>query len=337
MGLHNIYLRSNTLNKLAYLLMTSTIICCPVGSDADDLNRNFLKDKRDSLDVIYELLSKSRLDVDKANKSLSVFIDSLKRKNIISAELNDALRESVSLETQMSEVDTKIEQIIATRDSNLERLLLAYDWDISRLYKMWSDTRDPGLYTQWMILKEERQELSPSIIEPMQKQYSVEMTIVSTDGPDQIRQKIESAEAHVGNLRKEIKKVQNRIDLLERREHQEYIMKGWVREFRREGHIVHGDSFQSKSGKLGKRKPSFNSTHNEQSLSEGRPPAKVRRRGEIRERKFFVPVPVSRQEYDRKLNRFRDRLKELREIEALLVGRIDTFLFKRKELLDGPE
>ena len=337
MGLHKIHLQSISMSLFISLLLISMATYWPMVSDAEDLNLNFLKSERDNLNVIYESLSESRLGLVGAADSLSVFIDSLKRTNSRHTELRDALLESMSLVASLVEIDQRIEQIMITRNGIQERLRLAYDWEISRLYKMLSEKQDRGLLMQWMILREERQKLGDSVIEPMRMQFPIEMTIVGTDGPAQIRQKIEVLEGKAGLLHKKRQQLEDRVGRLEHQGRLERQMWVWVREYKLEEFVPRGESFHSESVKSGKPNPSLNSSNNEQISSEARRTTKLRRRVEIRRGKRLMPVPASPRDYVLELHKLRVRQQELREMEAVVKERDDTFHLHLQNLLDGPE
>tara|TARA_B100000686_G_C16792366_1_gene979653 strand:- start:2576 stop:3661 length:1086 start_codon:yes stop_codon:yes gene_type:complete len=361
MGLHKIHLQSIPMNLFISLLLISMATYWPMSSDAEDFNLNSLKSKRDSLNVIYKSLSESRLGLVGARDSLSVFIDSLKRinsrhtdlRNNISrvwswlrnfgrkpygtTELDDALLKLMSLLAPLVEIDQQIEQVGINRNGIQERLRLAYDWEISRLYKMLSENQDRGLLMQWMILRKERQKLGDSVIEPMRMQFPIEMTIVGTDGPAQIRQKIEVLEGKAGLLHKKRQQLEDRVGRLEHQGRLERQMWVWVREYKLEEFVPRGESFHSESVKSGKPNPSLNSSNNGQISSEARRTTKLRRRVEIRRGKRLMPVPASPRDYVLELHKLRVRQQELREMEAVVNERVDTFHLHLQNLLDGPE
>jgi hypothetical protein len=112
------------------------------------------------------------------------------------------------------EIDRGLEALRVRQGHVREQLRLAYDWEIGQLIQHLDQQPDQGLLAQLMVYQEEREGLG---IEPEQSelQYGAEMAISPTDGPDEIRQKMELMEGIAARLEAEAASTRGQLVRLE--------------------------------------------------------------------------------------------------------------------------
>jgi len=147
-------------------------------------------------------------------EELSARIDSLKTEGEDSEELHEALRSSLGLVQRMVDIDRELEAVKVRQDSLKGRLHLAYDWEIGVLIQKISEDPDPGLLTQLMVYQEAREALGSQPVGSSLR-YGEEMAISPSDGPDEIRQKMELMEDIATRLQVEAQKTVQQLLRLE--------------------------------------------------------------------------------------------------------------------------
>jgi hypothetical protein len=134
---------------------------------------------------------------------LSARIDSLKGRRFEDApELQESLRASMGLVQRLVDIERRAAALQARQDSVREQLRLAYDWEIGVLIQKLSRERDPGLLAQLVIYQDEREALGARPTEA-DLQFGAEMVVNPTDGPEEIRQKMELMQGISARLRAE--------------------------------------------------------------------------------------------------------------------------------------
>ena len=295
-----------------------------MGEETEAWDLDALRLEQENLGVIRERLHESRHQFARTAGNLSAVIDSLKRVAPRSEEMREALIESIAIERRLDEVDQRIEQAGAAADSLRQRLRLAYDWEISRLFGALSKAMDKGLLMQMMILWEERRKLGYDVIEPELGRYPVDMTIAASDGPDEIRQKLVLLEDRLSLLRVEARKMEGRIRWLEDQGRMERELWSLARQFHLQmsavGEIPGGVSVES---------PVQGTSAVNFTGEGGQPPQDDPRNTggglvEVRSGEGMVAV-VAPRGFMLELHKLRARRQELKEMEAVLQERIGAF------------
>ena len=292
-----------------------------------------LRDEQRNLEVIGESLGKQRLNVVETADSLAFVIDSLKRVDPEAADLKEALLSSMTLVHYLVTIDHRFEDLTAAKDALDERMRSAYDWEISRLFSSLSEAPDEGLLVQLMIMQEQRQALGDDI-EPSRMRYSGDMSVARSDGPVEISQKVEFLEDRASLLREESRRLELRIGRLADQGQFERRLQLVAEQMRlsvrrsdegtRATELISGSDPRASLQLTGAREPERNLE------SPG-----AARCNEIR-RQHLIRVPSPR-EFDLETHKLRARQQELREMEAVLEERIQTFRSRLHELLDGGE
>ena len=197
------------------------------GADAPQIWE--LRQLHDSLVLEQSELVARRDTVATRAGALSARIDSLKEADTDADALQEALRASLGLVQRMVGVDRQLERVRSQQDSVRERLRVAYDWEIGRLIQQLDEQPDRGLLAQLMVYQEERERLGAEPL-PSELQYGAEMAIRPTDGPDEIRQKMELMEDIAVRLQTEARRTRTQLARLE----QEHRLRTRVRTFSRE-------------------------------------------------------------------------------------------------------
>ncbi len=176
-------------------------------------------------------LAAQRDSVVAAAALLSARIDSLKDagQGAAPGQLQAALRASIGLVHGMGELDRWLDTVRVREEAARERLRLAYDWEIARLIQRLEQQPDQGLLVQLMLYQQEREGLG---VEPVQSElrYGAEMAISPTDGPDEIRQKMDWMESIAARLRAEAEQTRVRLASLEERQRLRTRSQAFVRE-----------------------------------------------------------------------------------------------------------
>ena len=146
--------------------------------------------------------------------SLSALIDSFKLDEENSAELQEALRASLVLERRLVETDHQLEILEVKRESQRERLRLAYDWEVGVLIQRVAQQPDEGLLQQLVIYQEAREALGEKV-GAMGLRYGGNMAISPDDSPDEISQKAELMEDIARRLEAEALETNQRLSRLE--------------------------------------------------------------------------------------------------------------------------
>ena len=289
------------------------------GQETGAWDLNGLKLEQENLRVIQEAMHKSRHQLARTASDLSAVIDSLKRGDSGSEEMRQSFLQSMAIERLLLQVDQEIEQLSAAEDSLRERLRLAYDWEISRLLAALSESLDQGLGMQLMILWEERQKLGYDVIEPELSRYPVDMTIAASDGPEEIRQKLALLEDRISLLREEGRQLEKRIRRMENQGRMEKKVWSLARRLLPEGDGEMSGGIPTEGGQGaavhlasdGGLPPPADSPETERGLIE------VRGKG--------VGVLVAPRDFVLQLHKLQARMKELKEMEAVLEERIAAF------------
>ena len=135
--------------------------------------------------------------------SLSDLISHLKQSDAESAELGEAILSAMALVQQIVTIDHAMDSRSARRDSLTEQLRSAYDWEIGTLIESLSEELDEGLLHQLIIFQDARHALGEDVVASRMR-YPVDMVVEDTDGPDEIRQKIDLLDGKSGLLREQL-------------------------------------------------------------------------------------------------------------------------------------
>jgi hypothetical protein len=219
---------SDMIPRLAVVML----LCCSwlhtdAGADVQQIGR--LRQQQRDLQNERVLLSSRRDSVVAAAEQLSARIDSLKGEPAVPGELHQSLRASLVLVQRMVGIDRELEAARSEQDSIRERLRVTYDWEIGRLIQLIDDQPDQGLLAQLMVYQQDREGLGMQL--PANKlHYGADMAIRPTDGPDEIRQKMELMEDIAARLRAEARRTAAQLSRLE----EELRLRTRVRAFARE-------------------------------------------------------------------------------------------------------
>jgi hypothetical protein len=168
-----------------------------------------LQQRRDSLAVQRDSLVASA-------EALSARIDSLKdaAREEEAGRLQVALRASLALVRRLVDTDRGLELARLHQEQLREQLRVAYDWEIGQLIQQLDRQPDQGLLAQLMVYQQERERLG---LEPVagQLQYGAEMAISPSDGPDEIRQKMEMMEGIAARMKAEQRRTRTQLARLE--------------------------------------------------------------------------------------------------------------------------
>ena len=146
--------------------------------------------------------------------SLSEAIYALRKQETRTGKLKEALIRSMASWRTLSALSQQLYELESEEAALRPTLRAAYDWEISRLFKELSVSRDEGLLLQLVIFQEERKALGDEIV-VSQMRYGEDMALSEADGPDEIRQKIQLLEGMANRYRKRTEEIDKRLETLE--------------------------------------------------------------------------------------------------------------------------
>lgn len=216
------------LNRIVLNLLLALLLGVGMGSKAgaDPSEIGALRREYRELREKRTALSAKREAVVTAADELSARIDSLKGAGSDPDALHEALRASLGLVQRIVDIDRNLETLQSNQDSVRERLRLAYDWEIGQLIQQIDARPDEDLLAQLMVYQEERESLGTGPL-PGELQYGAEMAVSPSDGPDEIRQKMELMEDVAARLRVEARNTRSQLSRLE----EEHRLRSRVRVF----------------------------------------------------------------------------------------------------------
>ena len=291
------------------------------GEETEAWDLNALKLEQENLRVIQESMHKSRHQLARTASDQSAVIDSLKRGDPGSEEMRQSFLRSMEIERLLLQVDQEIEQLSAAEDSLRERLRLAYDWEMSRLLAALSKSLDQGLLMQLMIVMDERQKLGYDVIEPELARYPVDMTIAASDGPEEIRQKLALLEDRISLLREEGRQLEKRIRRMENQGRMEKEVWSLARRLLPEGA---GEMSAGMPTEGGQGAAAVHLASDGGLRTPADSPGTERGLIEVRGGKGVVAL-VAPRDFVLQLHKLQARMKELKEMEAVLEERIAAF------------
>ncbi|MEW6755348.1 MAG: hypothetical protein AB1505_30860 [Candidatus Latescibacterota bacterium] len=201
-----------TQRGLAVLLLASAGLAGPARPDTAEITR--LSAQRRELASVRDSLAQARSEVAREAEGLSVRIDRLKGEDSDPGQLHEALRASMVLVQRLVAIDGELETLQGRQEEVLERLRVAYDWEIGVLIQQLSQRPDRQLLARLAAYQEQREALGN---EPLASglRYGQDMTIQPEDGPAEIRQKMELMEDMASRLAAEARKTAVMLQRLE--------------------------------------------------------------------------------------------------------------------------
>jgi hypothetical protein len=136
-----------------------------------------------------------------------------------STDLLRARTASRLLVSRLQFIERCLDSLATSGDSLEAGLRDSYDWEISRLHGLLTeDGWDEGLYRQLLVFQEER-ELLGNAIRGSQHRFDGdhELAIAATDGPEELRQKIDFAQDRVAGLQSEQREIVRQLRFIDRR------------------------------------------------------------------------------------------------------------------------
>lgn len=209
-------------------VITSLLLCVAIPAIAQIGNLSELQQRRSDLTLRCDTLMSQRVRLVARRDSLSTHADSLWRVDPQSTELLRARSASRLLVGRLSGIEQQLDSLETLCDSTDADLRDAYDWEIAQLHRLLNDEGwDEGLYLKLLVFQEERQELGNEIRHSAHHfDAEHELGIAPTDGPDEVRQKIEYAQDRVATLQQQQREIQRQLRLIDR---QVLMMKKWQR------------------------------------------------------------------------------------------------------------
>jgi hypothetical protein len=160
-------------------------------------------------------LVEERSQVVRRADQLSAQIDSLKLGAGDGEELQQALRSSLALVETLVQIDQRLDSLAAAQEELRDQLRLAYDWEIGQLIqRLGKDGPDRELVLRLMLFQDAREALGEEM-DPGRLRYAEDLSINPEDGPAEIAQKIELMEDMAGRLRSEAERTAAELERLE--------------------------------------------------------------------------------------------------------------------------
>lgn len=178
-----------------------------------------LQERRGLLSQQTDSLMSMRIRMVGRRDSLSARADSLWSQDPESTDLLRARTASRLLISRLQFIERCLDSLATSGDSLEADLRDSYDWEISRLHGLLTeDGWDEGLYRQLLVFQEER-ELLGNAIRASQHRFDGdhELAITATDGPEELRQKIEFAQDRVAGLQGEQREIVRQLRFIDRR------------------------------------------------------------------------------------------------------------------------
>ncbi len=282
-------------------------------------------DQRQAL-VARDSLEGQRYDIIAEAEALSTYIDSLKGAQGEVEPLHEALRASLGLVQRLVVLDRALETARAREDSLLEQLRLGYDWEIGVLIQQLQEQTDEGLLTQLMVYQEAREALGARSFRTS-LHYDEGMTIGSEDGPEEIRQKLELMENLARRLERDAHNVSDCLHQLE----EEYRLRVRLHSFTSEMRLF---------TKRGQGQEGIDSAHlisKIKSVEVSVAPVLLRGREVPRQELVAGLGGVSSDDVLLEIHKWKARLQEIRQLEAVAHERTVVFRRYLQEMLEGPE
>ncbi|MDA0337216.1 MAG: hypothetical protein O2782_18795, partial [bacterium] len=191
-----------------------------------------LQEQRSRLAQHSDSLMSVRIRLVAQRDSLSARTDTLWSLDPESTELLRARAASRILIARLQFIEGRLDSLATTGDSLEAGLRDAYDWEISRLHGLLNeDGWDEGLYRQLLVFQEEREGLG-NAFSPAAHRFDgdQELSIAATDGPEELRQKIEFAQdrivaaqlaqREIARQQQKIEFAQDRVAALQEEQHE---------------------------------------------------------------------------------------------------------------------
>ena len=293
-----------------------------------------LQERRSRLTQSSDSLMSVRIRLVAQRDSLSARTDTLWSLDPESTELLRARAASRILIARLQFIESGLDSLATAGDSLEAELRDSYDWEMSRLHGLLSkDGYDEGLYRQLLFFQEEREGLG-NAISPATHRFdgNHDLSIAATDGPDELRQKIEFAQDRVAALQEEQHEVARQLRFIDRR----LLMMRKFRHLAAEMMNLRGDDGDMLQMRVVERTdgPGVEIVHpeaQEPHISAGVPSlasALVDSAG--------TPTPLEAP-WLLKAQRLKARAQELGEVEAVLQQRIGVFHEHLSRILEGDE
>ncbi len=197
---------------LQILSLVLLFLCLPATAQIGDLSQ--IKEQRRHLDVVSDELMSTRVRLLSQVDSIDLQVDSLRR---VDPEASDLLRARVTshqLVVRLERIDVALDTVRAHSDSLDESLRDAYDWQISRLLGMLSESFDEGLYQQLTLYQEERQELGLRVLRSPLGDFvgdDIRLSLSDDDGPMELQMKIQLAQDKVSHYQQEHARIEELV------------------------------------------------------------------------------------------------------------------------------
>ena len=293
-----------------------------------------LQEQRSRLAQHSDSLMSVRIRLVAQRDSLSARTDTLWSLDPESTELLRARAASRILIARLQFIEGRLDSLATTGDSLEAGLRDAYDWEISRLHGLLNeDGWDEGLYRQLLVFQEEREGLG-NAFSPAAHRFDgdQELSIAATDGPEELRQKIEFAQDRVAALQEEQHEIARQLRFIDRR----LLMMRKFRHLATEMMHLRGDDATMLQMRVVERAdgPGVEVVHPEAQdmpISAG-----VQSLASALVDSAGTATPLEAP-WLLKAQRLKARAQELGEVEAVLQHRIGVFHEHQSRILEGDE
>ncbi len=316
---------------------------------ADVQQIGVLRQQADRVAGQLDTIGGQRQQVRAQAERLSARIDSLKGRRFEDApELQESLRASMGLVQRLVDIERRAAALQARQDSVREQLRLAYDWEIGVLIQKLSRERDPGLLAQLVVYQDEREALGARPAEA-DLHFGAEMVVNPTDGPEEIRQKMELMQGISARLRAEAIQTAQQLKQLESEARlrtrarlftdelalfDEHLPRGRAlnRTAATAGDAVGGENIKDTPGDRG---GAFIGSSGGAGMT---PASLITVRGaEARDLRGGALDHVGGDDGALQIRRLKARIQEINELQAIVAERAATFRVSLDRLLDGRE
>ncbi len=293
-----------------------------------------LQAQQERLGAAASVLVGQRAEVVRRADQLSGQIDSLKLGVGDGEELQQALRSSLALVEALVEIDQHLDSLGVVQEEVREQLRLAYDWEIGRLIQtLAKEGPDRELVLRLMLFQEAREALGDQV-DHGRLRYAEDLSINPEDGPAEIGQKIELMEDMAGRLSAEAEQTTAELGRLE----EERRLRNQVRTFTSQislfdEHLPERQVVQEGATAL-ELAPGSSIK-----VSDTRQPAPTeaggRHSASASQRLSLERFGVD--DLRLEIYKLKAHQREIRQMEAVLRERIETFHLRMGESLEGRE
>lgn len=285
-------------------------------------------------DALVALVDQRSQVVRKADQ-LSAQIDSLKLGAGDGEELQQALRSSLALVQTLVEIDQRLDSLTSAQDEVRDQLRLAYDWEIGQLIqRLGKEGPDRELVLRLMVFQDAREALGEEM-DPGRLRYAEDLSINPEDGPDEIAQKIELMEDMAGRLRSEAETTAAELGRLE----EERRLRNQVRIFTSQISLFDEHLPERQVVQEGATALELAPGASIKASEDGRQPAPAEA-GSRHSASASQRLSLERFSADDlrlEIYKLKAHQREIRQMESVLLERIQSFRLRMGESLEGRE